>query len=181
MDEISTPSPKQTATGSKGSHKRALSNGTPGSSPARRSKRQRSNINLKEASSSEASDREVDQDFAPRKETLAKSAPKSARAKKTSASVKKEAVDDTEIVSNIKIDKEKLLVKSEEGVLVETETEAATTQKKPAKRRKKTKEEKEAEAMPLAPRTKGLKMFVGAHVSAAKGVFNSIHNSEHIG
>ncbi|KAJ5908866.1 Endodeoxyribonuclease IV [Penicillium taxi] len=52
---------------------------------------------------------------------------------------------------------------------------------KPAKKGKKTKEEKESEAMPLAPRTQGLKMFVGAHVSAAAGVFNSIHNSEKIG
>ena len=52
------------------------------------------------------------------------------------------------------------------------ETEAAAdgeeTPKK-IKRRKKTKEEKEAEAMPLAARTTGLRMFVGAHVSSAKG------------
>ena len=37
------------------------------------------------------------------------------------------------------------------------------------KRRRKTKEEKEAEAMPLAARTTGLRMFLGAHVSSAKG------------
>ena len=40
---------------------------------------------------------------------------------------------------------------------------------KKVKRRRKTKEEKEAEAMPLAARTTGLRMFVGAHVSGAKG------------
>ncbi len=36
-------------------------------------------------------------------------------------------------------------------------------------RKRKSKEEKEAEAMPLAARTTGLKVFIGAHVSAAKG------------
>lgn len=36
-------------------------------------------------------------------------------------------------------------------------------------RKRKTKEEKESEVMPLAARTNGLKMFVGAHVSSAKG------------
>lgn len=49
------------------------------------------------------------------------------------------------------------------------------------KRKRKTKEEKEAENMPLAPRTKGLNMFVGAHVSIAKGVENAITNAVHIG
>ena len=46
--------------------------------------------------------------------------------------------------------------------------EEAETPKK-AKRKRKTKEEKEAEAMPIAVRTSGLRMFVGAHVSGAKG------------
>lgn len=36
-------------------------------------------------------------------------------------------------------------------------------------RKRKTKEEKVSEIMPLAVRTNGLKMFVGAHVSSAKG------------
>ena len=44
----------------------------------------------------------------------------------------------------------------------------APTPKK-VKRPRKTKEEKEAEAMPLAARSIGLNMFVGAHVSGAKG------------
>ena len=42
---------------------------------------------------------------------------------------------------------------------------------KKIKRARKTKEEKEAEAMPLMARTVGLRMFVGAHVSCAKGSF----------
>ena len=52
---------------------------------------------------------------------------------------------------------------------------------KKSKRRRKTKEEKEAEAMPIAARTAGLRMYVGAHVSAAKGIQNSITNCVHIG
>lgn len=40
---------------------------------------------------------------------------------------------------------------------------------KKAKRKRKTKEEREIEAMPLAVRTDGLRMFIGAHVSGAKG------------
>ena len=36
-------------------------------------------------------------------------------------------------------------------------------------RKRKTKEEKELEMQPLAARTTGLRMYVGAHVSAAKG------------
>lgn len=126
----------------------------------------------------------VDEDFEPKKETPVKSTPKSARAKKAQpTSVKKEAIEITEIVSIVEKDEAKLAPKTEEDITVKAETKAAAAHKKaaPAKRARKTKEEKEAEAMPLAVRTKGLKMFVGAHVSAAKGVFNSIHNSEHIG
>lgn len=55
-----------------------------------------------------------------------------------------------------------------------------TKDKKP-KAKRKTKEEKEAESMPLAARTTGLNMFVGAHVSIAKGVENAITNAVHIG
>jgi hypothetical protein len=40
---------------------------------------------------------------------------------------------------------------------------------KPVKKKRKTKEEKEAEAMPLAARTVGHKLFIGAHVSSAGG------------
>lgn len=53
-------------------------------------------------------------------------------------------------------------------------------EKKPRKKRQ-TKEEKEALAMPLASRTQGLRMMIGAHVSCAKGVQNSVHNALHIG
>ena len=57
--------------------------------------------------------------------------------------------------------------------------ESETPQK--TKRKHKTKQEKEDEAMPLAARTIGLRMYVGAHVSIAKGLQNSITNCHHIG
>ncbi|RMJ26776.1 lyase [Aspergillus sp. HF37] len=57
-------------------------------------------------------------------------------------------------------------------------------EEKPAagkKTKRKTKAEKEAEMPPLAPRATGTRMLVGAHVSAAKGVFNAVKNSTHVG
>lgn len=65
---------------------------------------------------------------------------------------------------------EKTTVKKEEEDDEEGKTgKEEITQGKPSRKRK-TKEEKEAEAMPLAVRTKGFRMFIGAHVSAAKGL-----------
>ncbi|MCJ1328722.1 hypothetical protein MMC10_005399 [Thelotrema lepadinum] len=61
--------------------------------------------------------------------------------------------------------------------------ELQTDGKKPTKQKqkRKTKEEKEAEMIPLATRSQGLKMFIGAHVSGAGGVHNSVINGNHIG
>lgn len=147
---------------SKGTHKRNLSNGASELSPARRSKRQKATVSLKEQSDSEAEESETEITAAPKKEEK-ENKPTSKTPQKKSP-IKKEAKEDP----------------------------------KPKKARK-TKKDQEAEATPLAPRTKGLRMFVGAHVSAAKGqfrrqlrlsvsitqskpgVFNSIHNSEQIG
>jgi AP endonuclease-1 len=161
------------ASNAKGSHKRNLSNGTPDNSPLRRSKRQRSAANLKEASSGEDSEEEHEVVPTTRKASSVKSTPKATKSKKTqvAASVKKEVTEETEIDSSDITGKKESVVKSESGdIEVKTEAEAASTIKaKPARKARKTKEEKEAEAMPLAPRTPGLKMFVGAHVSAAKG------------
>lgn len=51
----------------------------------------------------------------------------------------------------------------------ETQVVGEITKEKKAVRKRKTKEEKEAEAMPLASRTVGHRLFVGAHVSSAGG------------
>ena len=82
----------------------------------------------------------------------------------------------------------------------EEEVEEGEEGQKKTKRKRKTKEERELEAMPLAARTDGLRMFIGAHVSGAKGrsfsmyiapvelrlfnhlgVHNSVTNCVHIG
>lgn len=159
----------------KGSHKRNLSNGTPDNSPLRRSKRQRSTINLKEASSSSSSS---DEGYADEEEQQVVRRPKktgkATQKLQAASSVKKEAIEKTEITSSIAAVKAESTVKTEEvDIKVKTEAKAASAvQAKPARKARKTKEEKEAEAMPLAPRTQGLKMFVGAHVSAAKGEYS---------
>lgn len=64
----------------------------------------------------------------------------------------------------------------------ETELSVNINQKQPeaepvtgkVSRKRKTKEEKELEMQPLAVRTAGLRMYVGAHVSAAKGQSGSL-------
>ena len=52
----------------------------------------------------------------------------------------------------------------------EEEGEEAEQVPQKVKKHRKTKEEKQTEAMPLAARTNGLRMFIGAHVSCAKGI-----------
>lgn len=170
MCEFHEDDEPQLASDSKG-HKRNLSSGTADASPVRRSKRQRSTINLKEQSSSDESEGETDVKVTPVKA-------KQTKKTRTPSSSKKVESPEAKAVSDVKsVNKESTEVKVEDNATVITQKAKPT----PAKRGKKTKEQKESEAMPLAPRTPGLKMFVGAHVSAAKGVFNSIHNSEHIG
>ncbi|KAB8234938.1 DNA-(apurinic or apyrimidinic site) lyase APN1 [Aspergillus alliaceus] len=61
------------------------------------------------------------------------------------------------------------------------EVDEKTTVTTTVSKKRKTKKEKESEMVPLRARTQGLRMCVGAHVSAAKGVFNAINNSVHIG
>ncbi|KAK2754656.1 hypothetical protein FQN54_006789 [Arachnomyces sp. PD_36] len=60
------------------------------------------------------------------------------------------------------------------------EKEVTVTKQKPIKGKKKGKGSEEM-AVPLATRTTGLKMFVGAHVSAAQGIHNAVTNSLHVG
>ncbi|KAL3252092.1 hypothetical protein ABHI18_010264 [Aspergillus niger] len=81
-------------------------------------------------------------------------------------------------------------IEEEETVSVEAEVvnekkvkdeEADEKPKVKAKVTRKRKTKEEIEMVPLRARTQGLRMCVGAHVSAAKGVFNAVHNSMHIG
>lgn len=95
--------------------------------------------------------------------------------KKNSEVVKKEEIVDSEILPK----KPKRKVETKVEVVEESEEGEGSTQK--VKRKRKTQEEKEAEAMPLAARSNGLRMFIGAHVSCAKGIQNSVTNCVHIG
>ncbi|KAJ5653709.1 Endodeoxyribonuclease IV [Penicillium lividum] len=170
MCEFHEEDEPQVVSDSKG-HKRNLSSGTVDASPVRRSKRQRSTTNLKELSSSEESEGEEEVKVIPAKA-------KQTKKPRAPSSTKKISSPEAKHVADVKSErKEPTDIKTEVDTTASTQKVKAT----PAKRVKKTKEQKESEAMPLLPRTQGLKMFVGAHVSAAKGVFNSIHNCEQIG
>lgn len=89
--------------------------------------------------------------------------PSSKKPKRKTATESKidEAVEDEASPSKAK---HKTKVKEEDE-----EIEEGEGGQKKTKRKRKTKEEKELEAMPLAVRTDGLRMFIGAHVSGAKG------------
>ncbi|KAL4948755.1 xylose isomerase-like protein [Aspergillus filifer] len=111
--------------------------------------------------------------------------PQSPLKKSTKVQIKRETQAKEEIeaedqLGNTGVVKEELEVKQESTELqdgIEGETVAAATTTK----KRKTKKEKEAEMVPLRARTQGLRMFVGAHVSAAGGVSNAVTNSKHIG
>lgn len=88
---------------------------------------------------------------------------KKTKRKRTSETEKGDGVGEGTVAPN-KI-KRKRKAKDERG---DEEDQEADIPKKP-KQKRKTKEEKEAEAMPIAARTSSLNMFIGAHVSSAKG------------
>ena len=63
-----------------------------------------------------------------------------------------------------------------------SESEAEDGEEESPKKRRRPRKTKDAEPpMPLAARSTGIKTFVGSHVSAAKGVQNSVTNSVHVG
>ena len=92
---------------------------------------------------------------------VGESSPKKAKRKKAAETKIDATVNDE--VSPVKA-KSKTKAKEEEEDFQEGEDAP-----KKVKRKRKTKEEKDLEAMPLAVRTDGLRMFIGAHVSGAKG------------
>jgi AP endonuclease-1 len=63
--------------------------------------------------------------------------------------------------------------KSSEQTEGTQEVDKDAVAKKKVVRKRKTKEEKEAEAMPLAARTLGSKIVLGAHISSAGGKYSS--------
>ncbi len=104
--------------------------------------------------------------------------PKRSKPEKTKEFKKEEA--SSAAVSPSKT-KRKIKAKKEEKEGKEQDEVDDNEAPKKTRRPRKTKEEKEAEAMPLATRTPNLPLYIGAHVSSAKGVQNSITNAVHIG
>lgn len=81
-------------------------------------------------------------------------------------------VDSPKKKTNVKKATTVVSMKGEDSV----QAEASPKKKKP----RKTKEEKELETMPLAVRTAGLRMYVGAHVSCAKGPSPIYNNKDYV-
>ncbi|KAI9370478.1 xylose isomerase-like protein [Aspergillus egyptiacus] len=106
----------------------------------------------------------------------------SVQAKQEIRSLRKEAIkvecqaDDSTVLVKEELEKVK-----QDPIGIEEEGVAGLGASTTTTKKRKTKKEKEAEAMPLRARTQGLRMHVGAHVSAAGGVFNAVTNSKHIG
>jgi hypothetical protein len=71
--------------------------------------------------------------------------------------------------------------KATEAVDLKRDDQVVNEAPKKTPRKRKTQEEREAEAMPLAARTSGLRMFIGAHVSIASGVEKAVTNCLRIG
>ena len=95
---------------------------------------------------------------------------------------RKRVTTTTETLASIPKAKKVRVAKSKITVEVEKDKkEGSAEPPTKVKRPRKTKEQKEAEMLPLALRTEGLRMFIGAHVSGAGGVQNSIGNATHIG
>lgn len=82
-------------------------------------------------------------------------------------------------IEKLSIEDEGVPAKSKQRKKTKREEKIEEGEERPEKptRKRKTKEEKESEVMPLAARTNGLKMFVGAHVSSAKGPSLKCFNS----
>ncbi|KAL8836222.1 MAG: hypothetical protein Q9170_002999 [Blastenia crenularia] len=104
-------------------------------------------------------------------DSAAASSPKESRKRVLTELVKEEEEEEEQRVVDQETPKKARKRKAaKEEAKIEVVNGEEATPKKP-KRKRKTQEEKDAEAMPLAARTTGLKMFFGAHVSGAKGAF----------
>ncbi|KUL84340.1 hypothetical protein ZTR_06313 [Talaromyces verruculosus] len=169
----SRPNSGAVASPAQDNRKRALDESQESTLSPRRSKRTKSNV--------ENPPSPVSASQTPRKPGRQVSANSKSRA--TAVDIKEEELlEGDDLGTLISIKKHKLSFATDKGIKEEVDIEEEETiiASKSTKKRK-TKAEKEAEMLPLAARTKGLQMFVGAHVSAAKGVQNSILNSVHIG
>ena len=157
----SRPNSGAVASPAQDNRKRALDESQGSTLSPRRSKRTKSNA--------ENPPSPVSASQTPRKPGRRVSANSKSRA--TAVDIKEEELlEGDDLGTLISIKKNKLSIATDKGIKEEVEIEEEETiiASKSTKKRK-TKAEKEAEMLPLAARTKGLQMFIGAHVSAAKG------------
>jgi hypothetical protein len=113
-----------------------------------------------------------EEEAAPSSEEAPKPAPKKRQSK--AKVVKEEEAEEEDAVTK-PLPKGRARKKSEVKEEANEEDNDGKVTEQPVKKKRKTKEEKEAEAMPLASRTVGHKLFIGAHVSSA-GVSISIYS-----
>jgi AP endonuclease-1 len=116
-------------------------------------------------------------------ETVSKRTPK--KSPKSKATTTLESLDDREAITESPKERSKGKGKGKSKAVSSPTTNGIEPNGEPTnakpRRKRKTKEEKEAEMLPLAPRTVGSKLLLGAHVSSAGGVQNAVLNSVHIG
>ncbi|OGM50365.1 DNA (apurinic or apyrimidinic site) lyase [Aspergillus bombycis] len=154
-----------------GAHKRKIEDNHEPKSPLRRSKRVKSTEVLRN-SPSPAKEKVVPRGRKSQSGQSQKGASKS-NEDGLVLSVKEEVEEEVKVTVKAEID--------QTGVTKHEEADDKTAVTGTVSKKRKTKKEKESEMVPLRARTQGLRMCVGAHVSAAKGVFNAINNSMHIG
>ncbi|GAB1195072.1 hypothetical protein APSETT444_004326 [Aspergillus pseudonomiae] len=156
---------------SPGANKRKIEDNHEPKSPLRRSKRVKSTEALQN-SPSPAKEKVAPRGRKSQSRQSQKSAPKS-NEDGALLSVKEEVEEEVKVTVKSELD--------QGGATKHEEADDKTAVTGTVSNKRKTKKEKESEMAPLRARTQGLRMCVGAHVSAAKGVFNAINNSMHIG
>ena len=114
----------------------------------------------------------VEEEEAPAIKSPSQVTSKRARTKKEEVVIRRDE-SSKDIKTSLAKRESKVTIKQESADIDDEEdrdsAEGSPAKPKKEKRKRKTKEEKEAEAMPIAARTTGLRMFIGAHVSSAKG------------
>ncbi|KAL0257706.1 DNA-(apurinic or apyrimidinic site) lyase [Diplodia seriata] len=156
----------------------------PATSSVKRAKRATRGAQPSYAEESEEDQEEEVTQSTPRKRSAAQNGKKSTIKKEVKVKAEAEAKEAVEAAAEenpARKIKAKVKAEAEEEVREEGQDGEDGTAIKKTTRKRKTKEEKEAEMLPLAARTVGSKLFVGAHVSAAGGVQNAVTNSVHIG
>ncbi|KAK6540689.1 hypothetical protein TWF694_008082 [Orbilia ellipsospora] len=153
---------------------------TQGSTSGRRKSRNAAVAATAKRRAAEAEDSESDRDEAVKQPKRARRGTVVAKADDFDFEFKEEVATTVTTVKNAKqsVHVEKISVKTSKTVV---KVVGKKDSQETPKRKRKTKEEKEAEKMPLADRVLSCPFKVGAHVSSAGGVENAVKNATRIG